>query len=410
MTEIVAALNQLFYAAYGQDADLDPRSPDGQIIGGIAEMFDDLNGLAFDLWQSLANPNAAKGSFLSGMAYLTGIARNHASYSTAPATFTGTSGTVIPTTAVVKSTLDQTLWSPTTAITIGSGGTASGTLKCSTIGPPASGNVPAGSLTQIMTPITSPGDGWVSVINSVGVSGYLQEGDTNLRVRRQQSVAIASQNMTDGLQAALQSMQTEGVHQAVVWENDGDNPVAMNGGIIPPHSVYVVCAVEPGSDADPELPHATDLIANKILLLKSGGCSTAGRRTKTAIDDQGHPHVIHYDDAEAVRVLVRIAIVKRASWQLDGADRIKAAIATWVAGTNADTGKPNIQIGGDGNGNLSWTDVLASFINTVAGFNFTSMQFSIDAGSTWLANGANVPIDFNKLASIVSGDIQVTVS
>ena len=41
---IIAAQNALYLAAYGADADLDPRSPEGQIIGGSSEMYGSFAG------------------------------------------------------------------------------------------------------------------------------------------------------------------------------------------------------------------------------------------------------------------------------------------------------------------------------------------------------------------------------
>jgi hypothetical protein len=124
-------------------------------------------------------------------------------------------------------------------------------------------------------------------------------------------------------------------------------------------------------------------------------------------DDAGHPHEIRYDFAEAVDVSIRVTITRRYNYPLDGDAQIAAAIVAWAEGSNVDTGKPNIPIGGDSRGNLSWTDVLASFVNSVHGFDLVSMQFSTNGGSTWTANGDSLPLSFNQVASIASEDIEV---
>ena len=408
MTDIISALESVWTAAGGADVDLDPRSPDGQIIGVLAEMFDDLNGMAAASL-TVANPNGATATMLANIAYLTGISRNADSYSTSPATFTGASGTVIPTTAVVKSTIDETLWSPTTTITIGGGGTQTGTLKCQTIGPPAGGSVPAGSLTDIITPITSPGAGWTAVTNDAGTPGYLQEGDPNLRVRRQQATAIASQGTTDGLQAAIKALAPLGVVDAVVWENNSPSPITIQTGLgatINANTVRVLARVTGGSDADPIGPPGTtswaDPIAKTIYNLKGNGCGTQGAITKAPEDSLGVAHTINYDLATPLTVGMLITIRRRLNWPTDGGRQIQAAIATWAAGSNAVTGRPNIQIGGDDKGMLSWTDVVASFITAVPGFDLVSLVMSADSGSTWTTSPDSLPIPFGKFVSIAT--------
>ena len=397
---ILEAIQNLFLAAYGADADLDPRSPDGQICGGLAEMFDDLNGIAYDTHQGLTNPSAATGQMLSGMMVLTGCPRNGASFSSATATFTGTPATVIDTTKVVQSSLDGSLWSPVATVTIGSGGTATGTLQCTVSGPPAQGTIPPDTLTIIQTPVT----GWASVTNLGGLPGYNIEGDANARVRRQQSVAIASQGMTDGLQAAL--MRIQHVVQAVVWENTTTSVVTIggSGNTINPNSLRVIVRVDGGSSADPAITSSSDdPVANMIYTLKGHGCGTQGAHVKYPLDAVGNAQTIKYDTAVAYPVPIQVTLIKRYNWPTDGADRIRAAITAWFAGTNATTGKPNIQISGNDRGVLSWTDVLASFINTVPGFDLVGLAFGYydgDWGLRWTTSPASLTIPFGSFAEL----------
>lgn len=397
LTTIIETLQAAYFAGYGADADLDPRSPDGQVIGIFAEMFDDLNGMA-QAALAVANPNGASGAMLANLAYLTGIARNPASYSSAPAHFAGTPGTVIGTAKTVRSSIDGTLWSPIADVTIGGGGTADGTLRCTTIGPPAAGSVPAGSLTDIATQVT----GWASVTNDVGTAGYLQEGDPNLRIRRQQATAVASQGTTDGLQAALKAMT--GVSDAVVWENNTTAPIAIPSGgdsTVNPNTVRAIVKVVGGGPADPTgTTSFADPIARKIFTLKGNGCGTQGAVSKAPEDSLGVAHAIHYDVATALEVGIRISLTRRVNWPADGGRRIQAAVAAWAAGLNAATGKPNLQIGGDDRGMLSWTDVVASFINSVPGFDFISLEFSADSGATWTTSPHSLPIPFGSFVSI----------
>jgi hypothetical protein len=403
LSSIVSDLEDAWKATYGADCDVDPRSADGQTIGVVAEMFDDLNALACDT-ANIANPNGATGAMLANLAFLTGIKKNGASYATAPCSYTGTYGTAVPYTFQVRSTADGTLWAPlqypASQVFIGEDGTATGTLVCTTIGPLASGGPPlAATLTQIIT-ITSGID---SVTNDVGVPGALIEGDANLRVRRQQSTAIASQGMTDGLQAALQALP--GVAAAVVWENDTSNPVVI-GSSAPPNSIganslWVIVQVTGEGAADPTgTSSSDDPVANTIFRLKGHACATQGGVSKAPLDAVGNTHPIYYDKATSMDVWVNVTVTKRVNWPTNGALLIKEAISAWAAGSNTTTGKPNIQIGGDDKGALSWTDVLASFLNSVPGFDFVSLQFSVDAGATWTTSPSSLQVPFKSFVSI----------
>jgi hypothetical protein len=397
LAEIKAALDVLWQSAYGASVDVDPRSADGQMIGGLAEMFDDLNSIAADT-TNIVNPNGANGAFLANLAYLTGIARNPANYATAPTTFAGTPGTHVPTTFVVKSTDDGTSWSPVAEVVIGGGGTIAGTLRCSTIGPLPNGGPPLpGKLTQIIT-VTAGID---SVTNALGTRGATAENDPNLRIRRQQSTAIASQAMTDGLQAALKKLP--GVIDAIVWENDRSDPVTVGGATINPNTVRAIVEVETSGPADPtRTSSSADPIANTIFTLKSSGCGTQGTISKAPLDALGVAHAIKYDMALPLDVQISLHVSPRVNWPTDGADQIRALIASWALGTNATTAKPNLPIGGDDTGVLSWTDVVGAFIGQVPGFDFIDLTFSADGGSTWTTSPAPLTIPFGKFASIAT--------
>jgi hypothetical protein len=238
------------------------------------------------------------------------------------------------------------------------------------------------------------------VTNAVGVAGYLKEGDPNARVRRQQSVAIAAQAMTDGLQAALKSLPH--VVDAVVWENNKSVPVEVGAGnTLNANSIRVFVRVDAGSSADPATTASdADPVANTIFTLHGGGCGTQGAVVKYPLDSVGTPYETKYDLAHPLGVLVKVTVSVRYNWPTNGAAQISTAVAAWAAGKTAKTGKPNIQISGNDKGVLSWTDVLASFLNTVPGFDFAGLAFSIDSGGTWTTSPASLPIPFGYFAEI----------
>ena len=163
------------------------------MIGGIAEMMDDLNSAVADL-MNIANPNGATGAFLTNISALTNVKRNSA---TAKCHYIGTPGTAVPYTFTVQSTADGSSWKPSQApapqVTIGVDGTAAGTLACTTAGGLTS------PLAGTWTDITTLMAGIDAVTNDLGTI----DGDPSLRIRRQLATAIATQSMGDVLLAAL---------------------------------------------------------------------------------------------------------------------------------------------------------------------------------------------------------------
>lgn len=197
----------------------------------------------------------------------------------------------------------------------------------------------------------------------------------------------------------------------MVWENTTDAVINIGGQNVDPRSLWVLAHVAPGGAADPSgTADDADPIADTIFELKSMGCATQGTTTKHPTDAGGVAHPISYSTATPLSVAVQVTISKRYNFPTDGAEQIVQAIATWAAGTNATTKKPNLQIGGDDKGELSWTDVLASFLNAVPGFDFKAIKFSTDGGSTWGFPNTNLVIPFGDFASIVAADVAVILT
>lgn len=400
LADILAWLETQYKSVYGQDIDLDPESPDGQIVGIEAEMFADLGGLLQMAYDGIASPGKATGAMLGNICLLNGVTGRAGVATTTTLTIEGTPGTTITSSFIIKNKNNGALFSPTTTITVGAGGTGSGQVTCREIGPI---EALAGDVSQIVTITT----GIVSATNaSNGSVGYCAESDSDLHARRYQSVALPSTGMTDGLQAAIINMRN--VKQAIVWENDQDVAVSVGqSGTLPPHSVYVLVDVVAGSSVDPDSNTDPDPIATTIYQRKAGGCTTVGTVSKTVTDTQGNPHVIRYGKATTLPVYVEVNISTRYGWPTDGATQIADAIAAWSIDTD-DNGNRNISIGGDSNHELSWTDVLSSFVSKVGGFNLTSMKLGTTLGGG--TSGANLAIDYDEIATIIPANVNVVVS
>jgi len=385
LAERIAELQGIWQSALGSTIDVDPESRDGQIIGALAEMFANLDDIAEGEYNNLF-VDGATGDALTRLVRLAGIERNSGAYSTATCTFTGTNGTVIPTTALIRSTTetDSTVtWSPTATVTIGASPTT-GTVRCSVEG---DYQAPAGTLTRIQTVIS----GWTAVTNAADATrGYAEETDERLRARYARSVAAPSQAITDSVYAAIANL--DDVAQVVVWENELDTPKTMPGGTLDPHCIY---AIVDGGDQDE--------IAEAIWLTKSGGCSMMGDVLRTVTDVQGHEHTIRFSRPTDVDVYIEIDITKRAGW-VDGSETtIKAAI---VAASEQPGAVP---IGGDSNNEFAWSDVLAWIATAgIVGYSVTEVRMgtSPSPSTPW----QNVSIDFDAIARFETANILVTAT
>ncbi|MDD0941556.1 hypothetical protein LOD72_10725, partial [Xylella fastidiosa subsp. multiplex] len=77
---IIARLQEGFRSIYGNDINVDPDSPDGQLIGLIAQIKADLEELGTDIHRQL-DPDYASGAWLEQRVAYAGLTRRRASYS-----------------------------------------------------------------------------------------------------------------------------------------------------------------------------------------------------------------------------------------------------------------------------------------------------------------------------------------
>jgi hypothetical protein len=405
MTDIISDLNVLWATAYGASLDTSASSPDGQIIGGVAEMFSDLEGNGYDIYQGLSNPNGSTGQMLTNIAALNNVTRNGGMPSSVPVTFTGAPGTVIPTGTLLQNTrADGTTaqWSQiytlsggtkTPGAVVSGGGATSGVWGICTV------NGATQCLTTDTMKALSVITGMTGVtVDSAATTGYVSEGDPNIRIRRQQSFGMAAQGMADALDSALNNMPTD-VVQAAVWENNTSLPRSFaGGGTLNPNSIRVIVAMQGAGVAQ----HVVD----NIYAMKPPGCGMQGGTTGTATDEQGNSHIITYDLGTPIAVHVRVPITTRAGWPSDGQAQIANAIAAWGATPQ------NTPLGGNSAGVVSWKEVLGSFLG-VPGFDFadTGMQLGTVSGGSisWLASGSSLPIAFNQYAQFLSTNVTFAI-
>lgn len=305
-----AALKALYYSIFGTDIDLSDDAQDGQIIGAMAEALANQDQQV-EFVSKVCNPDQAQGSYLSTLVRINGITRRGATKATVVLTLTGTNGTVIPAGSRVQNASgDQFETDADVTISSGTASVSATAVVAEYL------TAAAGSVTTIVDNIS----GWTAVTNANdAVAGADEESDTDLRIRRRASVALAATGNVQALYGALLSL--DNVTDAVVKENftgstDSDG--------ITEHSV--ACIIEGGTYAD---------IAETILNTKSAGCDMFGSITETVTDSQGFDVDVKFSRPEDINIFVTVGIDALADYPDSGDTDIAQAIEDYFTSIQA---------------------------------------------------------------------------
>jgi hypothetical protein len=279
--ELITYYSTAYRGIYGNDINLDPDTPDGQMMMIWIQAVLDLQDLLQQIYNQF-DPDNAIGAVLDQRVAINGIQRQ-------AGTHTVTNVTVVTSQALNLFGVDQvvnppyrvsdnegTLWELLETISIPSGGTYA--LAFQSVNP--------GEVLSVPNTITVPVSvvlGVVSVNNPTTYTtlGINEETDAQLKIRRQKSVSLSSQGYLAGLLAALENIPE--VISAFVYENvtgstDGDG--------IPGHSIWVIISGA-ANPAD---------VANAIYTKRNAGCGMKGTQTYNIIQSDGSVFVIRWDN------------------------------------------------------------------------------------------------------------------
>lgn len=374
LDQLLEELNAEVKSIFGDNFNVSPESPDGQINGVISESNANLWELAQESYNAF-NPSAATGVTLSNLVQLNGITRLPATSSRVQLSITGTAGTVIPAGSLVSTSDTGDQFSTEQAITLDGAGNGSVFASAVNTGPITA---LAGTVTEIDTPIT----GWSSVTNSADAqAGTDEETDVELRARRERSVARDAQSIVDAIFAGVANVA--GVTQTVVLEND-TNVTDSNG--LPPHSFQVI--VVGGVDED---------IGDIIWLKKPAGVLSFGTTTTQIIDSQGIAHDISFSRPTTVDIYVEVDITTFPEYPANGDDLIKQAIVDYANGELI-----------NGRGFSLSDDViytrLYTPINSVQGHEITDLKIGISPNPT---GTSNISISATEISNFLIANIVV---
>lgn len=367
LDSILAELDQGFRAIYGNDIDLAPDSPDGQMLGLIAQVRADLEELGEVIYRAL-DPDHASGDWLEQRVAYAGLTRRQARYSYLRGTaLTGRAGTQIPAGAVLRDA-NRGRWLLTADVTLGVDGSARADLRSEELG---AYNLPANSSLTLETLVL----GWDTATTQAPAEvGAEEETDAELRARFFRSRARPAQNSLDGLVAAL--LQLPDVRQVVGLENTGSTADADG---VPGHSLNLI--VDGGEE---------QAIAQAIFQRKPAGTGLMGQQSRTVVDGQGIKRLIRFDRPAVVDCKAFVQLRRDAEFTAIDVAAIKAQLA-----------QLDFRIGQD-----VQLSRLYSPINTVQGFWVEQLKISRRSGTP---AADNIAIGVRERARFAPSDIEVVV-
>lgn len=326
--EIISNLTTGLQNIYGADINVDQNSPDGQMIGIFAQASTDVRELAVQIYNNF-DPDFASGTVLDQRVAINNIQRQGGTYTIQPIDITFSS-------TVTLQGLDANFNSPTGSgytVQDNSGNqyillnTETFTAGTTTVNFRAA-NI--GLVQPVPDTITIPVTvvlGVVSVNNSEAALtiGQNQETDGQLRLRRQQSVSIASTGYLNGLLGTVLALN--GVIEAVLYENV-TNSTDANG--IPAHGIWLI--VSGGASSD---------IANAIYNKKSYGANMKGSVTYNITTASSAIFTAQWDVPIATRLYLKFNLKKIVSTTVFNTTAIAQNIASnaiFGIGSTADMG------------------------------------------------------------------------
>lgn len=303
LPEILERVSNRFREIYGRDINLDPSTPDGQLIGFFAQEMANANQIISAIVRML-NPYTATGRWLTDRTLYAGVARRGADYSRANNVIvTGNKGVQLPSGLVLRDG-NGNKWVTEIPYRLNQDGSAIIKVRSQELG------VYQLSKNDELTTETLVAGIDKIIVDEPSVDGKEEETDGELLVRFMKSHAINNEDDRDGIQASILSL--DDVKQCVVYENPTGETDAIG---VPPHSINAV--VVGGSNKD---------IAMAIIRKKKGGCGMMGEISESA-DVGGLPRVAKFDRAKDKKVSVNVT-VKRVEMFTDyDEDKTKQALS-----------------------------------------------------------------------------------
>lgn len=278
---------------YGSDINLEQDSPDAQMVNIFIQVVLDNLELIRQVYTSF-DPDQALGVVLDQRVAINGIQRQGGTFSqtnitivtSQPVTLYGQNQTLEPIYTVEDDEGNQFQLLETQVIT--TAGTHVFLFQA----------VEPGQVLTTPDTITNPVTIVLGVtsVNNPDVQtliGLDEESDARLKIRRQQSVSLASEGFRESLIAALRNIT--GITSAFVYENN--SPASDSDGV-PAHSIWVIVAgIYDNAD-----------VANAIYQKRNAGAGMFGAVEFVITREDGTPFLIKWDNVETVDVFIKFDV------------------------------------------------------------------------------------------------------
>ena len=381
VSEVLADMEAEQIANIDADLNVEPDGVLGQLNGIYAAALAELWELVEEVYHS-AYPDTASGQSLSFIAAYTGAIRRVATKATLLVRLEGVVSTSVPagTRGYVDGDADS-LWETTAVAVIAEEGTPDYievTMQAVTAG---SGTTAHQTDTDLV--ISTPVSGLTHITSQADyASGVDEETDSALRIRREQSLAIAGASTVEAIRAEM--LTVAGVDSCTVFENPTGATDALG---LPPKSIEVMV----NSETAPT--YTAQDIRDEILLRKPAGTETFGGIGGTATDSAGNTYTVYYSEPTTIRTYVELTLTSGTGYTQDS--DIADAVAAWATATL-----------------LVGDDVFASdIVNVVADIEGVT---SVDVSAVFVGDDAtpspntSLVTSARELSTIASGDVTVT--
>lgn len=365
LDSILERIEQGFKRIYGQNINLDPDTPDGQMVGILGQIKVDLEELAEDVYRQL-DPDLATGAWLEQRVAYAGLVRRKASYSYLRSVIL-TGDPYAEINSLIVSDTNKVRWILDQKVTLNHSGSARADFRSEELG---AFSLNAHTQLTIET-ITL---GLNSVTTSVDAEiGIEEETDSQLRQRFSKSRARNAINSAEAIEGEIGDLAD--VKQVIILEN---NTPQVDSAQVQPHSINVI--VEGGNETD---------IAQVIYKNKGAGIGLQGD-TSVNLMINGKQRTIKFDKATPVDVHISMTLVRYEDFTEIDKDEVKRMLSN-----------VKFKIGED----VSLSR-LYSPINTVGGFWVKSLKIGKSSG---VLNAENIVTQPRELARIQRANIQIEV-
>lgn len=369
------------YQIYGPNINLNPNSPDANMVNIFALAVEDTLQLLQQICTSM-DPDQAVGVILDSRCAINGVIRQAGTYTLQPISITNSQSVVLPgldlyPTSAFTVSDGTNQYQLLTTTTLSTASTTECLFQAVNIGPIQS---TLNSITSIITVTV----GVSSVTNDQPYTqlGTAQESDSALRIRRAYSVAQPSKGYLAGLYGAL--IDVNGINFASVYENI-TSTTDVNG--VPGHSIWCIVAGTNNSTVKAA-------VANAIYVKRNAGCGMKGSISIPVTQIDGTTFSVLFDYATTQTLYFKCT-----------ADAITGAIDT-----NHIANLVYSQFGNSyGINQIADTTSIVSYIKSqVPNVVITGEALSRD-GTTWASTVSNSAINYQfVIPSASSPYIQIT--